>query len=786
MKLFFFELQKLIRNKIWVLTGIILLVVMLFRFYGILNSLDNYDRDLYRTYREYYGKMAPEEAVEELARDSGGVQFIVLRKNFERAGLDPENIRSLTQYLPEELGMDYDEYLSEYTAFSAETEDVYALSAVLSELNIQAGYVSAYNDFLYDLPKRAEDLKKISVFSGTSTFAYRSIEKSVRDYKKLGKPLIEPDYDQGVLAIGRDFYGILFLMAFSLSGAVILYSEDKGMRQLVRASWRGHFPVAFAKWAALFVTSILFALLAGLLKVLFAGMVLGFGDTGRSLQSVSVFRDCCYSISVRGYLILSVFLPGLSAGLFSCLLSLCFSLIRKPWMAAFPAVAVSGIELVLYRTIPVNARINALKFLNIFLFSDVEERFGRYANVDIMGYPAGVMGSGLVFVLLVSVISTALGLLVYSKGLELQMSFTERLSVNKGTGGSVRLFSHESYRLWVLFFGAVMLLAILYTAWRRTEKQDLLMLQEDYYYFQYGEELSGEIDASVPDWINEQREGLREDENLIRESELHGNGWDEITYQARLQEISQKLNALDRVEEDVKAILPARDRGIPVHYISRIKYEPVFMTEQKYLLFGLIFLLLLTVPVCPMFSRDTESGMSGLVRVSERGKHPVFFTRYAVVSVLYSLGFLILNLPLLYNDLSCYHLDDFSAPIQSIAEFADLKGRISIGGFLTIRIVLSFLSGIGFITVMTGLSEVCKKNSTTEIVSVILISADFLVSIMQIPVLSDLALSSGFAVIGEMQNHADLWFLAVTGLKNIVLASGMLCLHLHKYTGGSK
>lgn len=96
-------------------------------------------------------------------------------------------------------------------------------------------------------------------------------------------------------------------------------------------------------------------------QVLIAGVRQGFGDLTRSLQSVSDFRDCCYQISVGGYLLISVLLPMAAALVFVSVTAFLFVILKKPWIAAGVSAVFAGANYLFYRFLSENAALNMLE-----------------------------------------------------------------------------------------------------------------------------------------------------------------------------------------------------------------------------------------------------------------------------------------------------------------------------------------------------------------------------------------------------------------------------------------
>ena len=103
--------------------------------------------------------------------------------------------------------------------------------------------------------------------------------------------------------------------------------------------------------------------------------------------------------------------------------------------------------------------------------------------------------------------------------------------------------------------------------------------------------------------------------------------------------------------------------------------------------------------------------------------------------------------------------------------------------FTILWILGSYISGLGFTVLMSLLSKYCKKNSTTMIVSAVIVAADFFVNLLGFPVISSLVLSSGFAMTDLPVWRGRTWLVYVILGKNVLVTAVLLLWHRRVYTG---
>ena len=788
MKLLYYELRKLLSKPVFLLLVLFTAAVLWVRFFMNCDQLDYVDRAMYRSVKKEMEALPAEEALLRLQRDRDGLMLLSFQKIYGETEEGQELFRRQFSGIAERYGMSLADFLSEYDAYAADDEERQKLQSVFNTLGEQYNYRESYHEFITDLPEQAEELSSISVFSHAGSFSYRSIQKSLRDYLSLGETEIRPDYDQGVKAIGSDDTSILFVFVLVLGAAVILFSEEEenGLRKLLFTTAKGRAELAAVKWGALLFFSAIFVVFLYGGEILIAGTRLGFGDITRSIQSVSDFRDCVYQIGVGGYLIMSVLLPMTAALIFSSLTTFLFIFLKKPWLAAGAAAIFAGGNYLFYRLLSENAALNTLKFVNLFGLSDVSARFSSYCNINFFGFPVSVLPTVLAAGAFLLIAGGLFSVLCFSKRIGLNDSSAFRFRRKIRIHGSVRIFAQENYRLYIGAFGVLVIGILLILGYRKTERGEWLLSNADYLYYTYGEEIAGEITDETDVWIIKKQEelsleasgGIAEDAELTDEERMEAL----FAAQIKSREIEEKQRVLMRIQEEVLLLETARSKGIPVHYISKIQTDPIYNNGNAYLFSALLVFLILCFTICPMFSQDEESGMERLVRTVKFGRNRIFFTRYLVILLFYTGAFLLFFFPYVINVLKTYRMTDWEAPLQSVIRYVHTEGNMTLRGFSVLWILGSYVSGTGFVFLMAFLSRACRKNSTTMIVSAVIIAADFLVNLIGFPVMSSLALSSGFGVTEILARSGRTWVIPIILLKNAGITAVVMLLHRRVFT----
>lgn len=787
MRLIGYEFCKLFHKKVLLLIWLTAMFVLLFTFYGQCRESDIYDKELYARLSEQYSAMDFDTALLKLERESSALSQLQLDASLQEQGFDEEILQTIIESQAANLGMNFEEIQKEYKSYTDDAELLNATVRVLSYLQQQYQYIRDYDAFLSEMPARAESLTSISVFTKPNSFSYRHILKSVEDYGRLDGISIAADYSQGVLALTEDRYTIVFLLVLMLFVAGVLYPEevDSRMITLLTSNKKGRLPLALAKWMTLTLFAVLTALIVSLGKTIIAGKVLGFGDFSRQIQSISYFRNCCHWLTVGGFLGRTVLFWVLVMVFASGLLSLVFWLFRD---ARFSG-GIYGVYLLIsylaYWFIDDASIWNIWKFINPFSFADVSGRFSSYQNLNFFGYPISVFVSGgVAFAIVLGIILTGY-FMAFTRCYQINLP-SVRLHRKTRIKGSTGLWLHEMFRLWIGNYGIVILAVLMVINYRNTEKSELLLDEDDYNYYAYSQQIRGEITPETDLWIAQETEKFTgisaksaELVSLYKQGEI-----DEYTYLKESQELellSKKDKAFSEISSQYRELKEVQERGVPVHFINAIATNAMFGNMPRYVWSGMLLLLVCVFSLCGMFSNDYQTNMIYLVHTTRKGRSSVFLAKYGMMLILYSLGFLCLALSLWYNWVVTYQMYDWGAPLQSISQFTQVKGNISIIGFIVLWFIQMYLSGCAFVILQAMLSLVCRKNSTTLIVSAICIALDFLISGFSFRWLSMLTLSSGFGLPMLLQSSGVVWITWLELAKLLLVIAGLLLYHRKRY-----
>ena len=176
----------------------------------------------------------------------------------------------------------------------------------------------------------------------------------------------------------------VILLAFLFIGSLITEEKEKGLFYITRTTKYGISHSIIAKLIALFISCILFEVIFFLSNYMFFGISTGFSDISIKLQSISPYIGSNLSISILGYILISIITKSfILFGLCTVITAFCIlsDSMLLPYLYGIISLVVSWI---LYTIIPNVSKFEILKHLNLFGLFRTESLYGTYLNLNFL------------------------------------------------------------------------------------------------------------------------------------------------------------------------------------------------------------------------------------------------------------------------------------------------------------------------------------------------------------------------------------------------------------------
>ncbi|MBD5468372.1 MAG: hypothetical protein HDR21_09510 [Lachnospiraceae bacterium] len=278
-----------------------------------------------------------------------------------------------------------------YRAFLAGDESADADGYYRQGQEAQEAYLAAYPDFIDEMESRADRMREASLFQNKESYVYRNLVKSVLDFAPFSGIVLKADGCYGVNAAAGYGGGILFVLLFlAVQGYYVLFRErDQNLLLLLKCSRKGHMPLAAAKLAAMVISAAAFTVLLECSTILAFGWMYGYGDMGRMIQSVPLFRNCTYMLTVAGAFAAMMLIRVLIAVVFTCILFCVGMVLKNEISAAVFLAVILGAEYFFSRVFSISGVFGGIKTINPFYCWDMGQVLGEYYNLNLLEYPVG-------------------------------------------------------------------------------------------------------------------------------------------------------------------------------------------------------------------------------------------------------------------------------------------------------------------------------------------------------------------------------------------------------------
>ncbi len=798
MQLVRYEFNKLFHKRIIFFLLFLLLGLNLFFFVRDQKTTVYYNTPQYRELTDRYTVMKPQQAQSELTvlnRDYSLISIIIY---YRSTGSDETALQNQIQFTLDTYPgqVSYEAFVLKYAYFLENPDEFKAVHTAVMKLLNQFDTILSYPLFIDSMKDKAEVMENVSVFAKRNTFAYRNIQKTVRDFDDLKGLPLKTGQEEGIMAVSDFPLTDYFLIAFILLLAILLFAEERenGLLTILKPTAHGRLKLAGSKFITLLCSTVVLSALFYGCNFAAATARYGLGDTGRFIQSMAGFRDVQMPMTVAGYLIALFLLKLLALLLFAAITALLFTVAANTKLTFVLLGGILACSYLAYFFIYPTSYLNPLKYLNLFSFLDSYQMIAYYNNLNLFGYPVSRLSSSVALAFLLTVLCS----LAYLKsfchtenrvGLPC-LSLFKRRDPNHLAKGSVRLLSHELYKL---FFSNKVLLLLplaLLLGLQNIDLSELLYIPEQYAYEYYANQLAGRLTEEKAAFVNEEQQRFDHiPEELASLAEKYDNH--EITkneYKGEsisITEFAKTYVGFQRTKQQYDTLADLQKRqNIPVHFISEVPTVYLFDDSGRDLLLGLFYSVLLILCLCNLYCGEYKNGMIQLIRTTKNGRRMLFFKKaslaYAVAAVL----MILLYIPIYITLVSRYHFTDWAAPIQSVLKYGEFPFRCSILQFILLVSVMQLITAFAMTNVLLLLAQLLKKQTFTILTGLLALSVPTIFRYIVPSLFHRYTFADGFTMYGHFseQNsslYAGLYTTAMLliGILATVMAYRRFCNH---------
>lgn len=546
--------------------------------------------------------------------------------------------------------------------------------------------------------KQAESMEQSGALIQGSAFSRANIEKTKKDYDDLkGRSFVELQGKAFQTYIDSVWPELLAILASILICYALLDPEDISLQRKLRIvpggrSVRGIRIVgAIALWVLIIV---FFMELGAYLVLLIKNNENPAGYLFEPVQSIAGFENYTTVVCVFVYLILH----------YAEHVLLCFFLVLFLWFLLFHVkyqLVAGGIyasfvlvEYLLFAHIPDGSVYEGLRYCNIWFFLSRSEGYREYRNLNLFGF---AVSQRVLFFSLLIVVSIVLifvvGMLERNRYPEdkkkrstLFLRFQRRIDGPNMLEAYKLLYGRRAI-LWVLAVLALLILLYRPTDLKKTVSETL--------YESFIEQYSGEsIDVAEKEIqkIGQELEKVRSaalqaeeqySKGLITEAEYalatyeyESKRHEEAFYQI----ITNQMNSLKVLK---------KERSIDGELVNLYLWNRLLRRGKT--LFTIVLVLFMSILSVTSFWQERKCGMEELLWQCPRGRTELEYRKLRHVWMI-GVGFLVLQeMMALLEVTHSYHIDHFTAPVQSVPDYAGVVLPVSILIYMILCLLLRII-----------------------------------------------------------------------------------------------
>lgn len=648
----------------------------------------------------------------------------------------------------EELEARIDE--SPFLSYIRDQEDTLRLRMIsvaesrVMELQEQLTYVEGYGDYIDKVRTQADLQSQTSLFGDVNSFSHRNLARTAAEFEALRGVKVEVGANRAYEGwVEFELADYLYLLLIILFVFAFLEERKAGLWGVIRDTPGGRWRLGLHRAAILLCASVGgAALLYGVNLFVSLALSGGWGDMGRSVQSLEIFRTLTRRITIGEWIAEYMLIKAASGFMVGLLLWCVLSAISSVQFSLTVLCAVLAGEYALFAFLPVQSALNPVKYFNLFSYIRTAKLYTDYLNIDLFGHPFGIRRLALeALPVFTAVFLTWAVLLQHLRRPEGRRSALA--VVADGWNRCVDFFRRhltvggwELYKTFVFQKGLPILAVILLASGTLNFARFRVDAETDPWLRAYLQDMHGPADDYIDRYLLSARGKAGDDSAL--------------------------LAALDRAEARVETLRErAREGGYAPWIVDSVTpydcvYGPTSLDLQRLnAALALVFIILCCAPVCAF---ERQSGVVPMLRSLKRGRRGVFVRKLlaallmtaAVWGMVYGREF--------REFVRVFHPGDMAAPIGNFDELMafPLPG-LTMGQILSLLYALRLVMMALLSMVVMFISERCPTVELSYILNIALLGLPAILYALGIDLL-------GFLTpVNALSAAEGIWTLAATG-----------------------
>ena len=573
---------------------------------------------------------------------------------------------------------------------------------VIYDVIAQIEYIDSYDEYVTDVIKNAENIINFSIFNTDNrTYSKQNVESTVSAYERLTDISLEIGNDNPVEYF---LYNNRYMVYISTIMMLILVFQNSreskpGLSQIIYSSSGGRGRLAAKRLVFIIFSSLIIcgtncAINFIISIFLYGGKI----NLSRSLQSIEIFKDFTYEISVAGYLLRLYILMTLALVVISVFIWTVASLIKHTVLSLLVLTTVFFMEYSFLGRITLQSNLKLLKCINFFEFLNVYDYTAEYYNLSLFGNAVNIVLFTKTVMIILLIVFILVG--IYTFFIRPQTNFFKCSFLGKFIKRIKILIYQfqniynmtvaELYKMLIVNKGIIVFAVALFALISSFTIRNIKYTDTEAYVNSFYEEYSGAISNEIYDYIESEHEKATEIyENYYLQLELYEKGEAAISdlggAEYRLQTADTIEEGLSIIEDEISRINQINEKlNINASLINNRAYNKLFGSAgyetQRYII--IICLLFIVLIFSGGFRYEEKNQIISLLRSTAGGRKRLLNAKerssFIMVSITTTIIYLI---HFIYTSWQ-YGISGLLSPVQSILILQDFPFKINIATYL--------------------------------------------------------------------------------------------------------
>lgn len=586
----------------------------------------------------------------------------------------------------------------------------------------QSEYFVIYKDDIHAIESYHND---ISVFASKGGYIEENRRKTKAAYKSMLNVKLTNGIDEFCESIVKDRFSVFCTLLMMLTIMISLLEERKnGLWSITFNCANGRNKLEQKRLLFLFSCCFLCNFVMFFSRVLYSALYYPIDKTEwtRTVQSISLFKNCVYAFSEAGFLAVFFACSTLSLFLISLFIWLMLRLFREINVALLVLVLLFLGELYLFSNIEAQSNISILKYINVWNYIFIDDILISYRNINLFSHAFHIAKVVRIVGIVVLPVMVFISLLISEKLHPIgSRTFFERVFLRFADYIKqcwYRLHYHctktvlELYKLLYIqkMSWFILLSVIIFLQFCSFQKDTYNAVQQ--FKFDYYEKYSGELKTQAYDYIIEKERYVKSLQSKFETAKTsYKNGLIELAQLQQEQELLDNnmiyLSAISELKEEYQFLKSLQASEPNVKIINQVIYKQIFGNKNSYLLSVLGYILFTGILLFyfDYFSYDNKNGIKEIIKATKNGrrKYVIDKTKAIIGSVL--VYALIITSVWLISIWAQYEPKNLNAQIQCVQGFENYSMHITIGGILVIQVLYRIIASVVLALFISLVSE---------------------------------------------------------------------------------